>query len=203
VSAHSEINSPGSSLGSGLGFGLPQAAVDRLASAWWIELLLGVFWLAAAVVVLRFEHASVLTVGVLTGVLLLVAAFQELVLAVVDPSWTRWVWGLFAILLGAGGIVSLVHPVSTFEGLSEILGAIFLVVGITWMFRAFAEQALNSLWWLTLISAILMIFVAFWTSGEFFVERAVTLLIFTGVFALVKGITDIIRAFQLRSLTSG
>jgi uncharacterized membrane protein HdeD (DUF308 family) len=205
VSAHNQINRAGSrsSFANGLGIEFPDALVQRLAAGWWIELLLGVFWLAASVVVLRFSHASVVTVGVLTGALLLAFAVEELALAALDQSPTRWLWALFGLLLGAGGIVSLVHPVETFAGLAEILGAIFLVVGIVWLFRAFAERAINGLWWLTLISAILMIVLAFWTSGEFFVERAFTLLIFTGVFALMKGVTDIVRAFQLRTVTGG
>jgi uncharacterized membrane protein HdeD (DUF308 family) len=45
-----------------------------------------------------------------------------------------------------------------------------------------------------------MIVLAFWTTGEFFVERAFTLLIFAGVWALTKGVVDIVRAFQLRAL---
>jgi uncharacterized membrane protein HdeD (DUF308 family) len=39
-------------------------------------------------------------------------------------------------------------------------------------------------------------------SGEFFLDRAVTLLVFAGVWALMKGITDIVRAFQMRELGS-
>jgi len=41
---------------------------------------------------------------------------------------------------------------------------------------------------------------AFWTSGQFFIERAYTLLVFAGIWALMQGINDIVRAFRLRSL---
>ncbi len=70
------------------------------------------------------------------------------------------------------------------------------------MVQAFTERPINSLWWLGLISGILMVVLAFWVSGQFFLERAVTLLVFAGVWAMVKGITDIIRAFQIRQLAS-
>lgn len=60
----------------------------------------------------------------------------------------------------------------------------------------------NDLWWLGLISGILMVILAFWVSGEFFLDRAATLLVFAGVWALMKGITDIVRAFQMRELGS-
>ena len=45
-----------------------------------------------------------------------------------------------------------------------------------------------------------MIALAFWTSGQFFLEKAYTLLVFAGIWALMQGITDIIRAFQVRAL---
>ena len=61
-------------------------------------------------------------------------------------------------------------------------------------------RAENSLWWLGSTTGILMIVLAFWTSGQFFIERAYTLLVFAGIWALMQGITDIIRAFQIRTL---
>ena len=54
------------------------------------------------------------------------------------------------------------------------------------------------LWWLTLIAGILMIALAFWLGNQFFFTKAETLLIFVGVWALVRGIVDIIGSFQLR-----
>jgi uncharacterized membrane protein HdeD (DUF308 family) len=47
-----------------------------------------------------------------------------------------------------------------------------------------------------------MVGLAFWVSGQFFLTRAATLLVFAGIWAMVKGITDIARAFQLRQLGS-
>ena len=46
----------------------------------------------------------------------------------------------------------------------------------------------------------LLIVLAFWTSGLFFLERAYVLLVFAGIWALVKGVTDIVRAFEIRKL---
>ncbi len=89
-----------------------------------------------------------------------------------------------------------------FAGFAEILGFVFLLIGIIWTVQAFAERVFNDLWWMGLTSGILLIVLAFWTSGQFFLERAYTLLIFTGIWALLKGVTDIVRAFQLRDLAS-
>ena len=51
-----------------------------------------------------------------------------------------------------------------------------------------------------LVAGVLMLVMAFWTSGQFFIEKAYTLLVFAGIWALMHGITDIVGAFRLRSL---
>ena len=175
--------------------------LTRIARYWWVELLVGVLWVVIAVVVLKFTRASVVTVGVLTGIMLLLFAAEEFALAVLDGSG-RWLWALFGVLLTAAAIVALIHPRDTFAAFADILGFVFLLIGIIWMFQAFTERAFNDLWWLGLVSAILMIGLAFWVSGEFFLGRAFTLLVFAGIWALMKGITDIVRAFQIRQLGS-
>ena len=91
------------------------------------------------------------------------------------------------MLLAASGIVALIHPRRTFAGFADILGFVFLLIGVMWMVQAFTERAVNDLWWLTLISGIMMTVMAFWVSGQFFVVRAYTLLIFAGVWAMTTG----------------
>ena len=171
----------------------------RIASYWWVELLLGVFWVVIAVVLLKFNNASVTTVGILTGILFLVFAAQEFALAAIDRRG-RWLWAIFGVLLTAAGIVSLINPRNTFAGFADILGFVFLLIGVMWMVQAFTERAFNDLWWLTLISGVLMVALAFWVSGEFFLVRAYTLLIFAGIWAMTAGVIDIVRAFQIREV---
>jgi uncharacterized membrane protein HdeD (DUF308 family) len=173
----------------------------QIAGYWWVEFLLGVLWLVIAVVVLKFDRASVVTVGVLTGIMFLLFAAEEFVVAALDRP-ARWLWAVFGALLTAAGIIALIHPTKTFTGFADVLGFVFLLIGILWMVQAFTERVVNPLWWLGLISGILMVVLAFWVSGEFFLQRAVTLLVFAGVWAMIKGITDIIRSFQIRALAS-
>ena len=177
-----------------------KAVLAPFARFWWVELLLGAFWLVVAAVVLKFNHASVTTVGVLTGIMFLIFASEEFVLALLDRTWSRWLWALFGALLVAAGVVSLIHPRETFAGFADVLGFVFLLIGIIWTIQAFYEEAFNRLWWLGLVSGILLVVLAFWTSGEFFLERAATLLVFAGIWAAVKGVNDIVRAFEIRRL---
>ena len=175
--------------------------LSTIADYWWVELSLGVLWLVIAVVVLKFNHASVVTVGLLTGLMFLLFAAEEFALAALDRSG-RWLWTFLGVLLTASGIVALIHPVATFAGFADILGFVFLMIGVLWMGQSFMERVINPLWGLTLTSGILMIGLAFWVSGQFFLTRAATLLVFAGMWAAMKGVTDIVRAFQIRRLGS-
>jgi glycerol-3-phosphate acyltransferase PlsY len=66
----------------------PRAGLWRLAGPWWL-LLTDIAWLIISVVVLRFKISSITTVGVLVGVVFLLAIFNEFLIASVRSSW-RW-----------------------------------------------------------------------------------------------------------------
>jgi uncharacterized membrane protein HdeD (DUF308 family) len=167
---------------------------------WWLWLLAGILWIVAALVVLQFDQASITTVGVLIGIMFLVSGVQQFVVgALVRTGW-KWLFYAFGVLFVAAGVVSLIRPENTFAGVADILGFLFLLVGTFWIIEAFAERDFNELWWLGLISGMLMVILAFWTGGQFFIAKVYTLLIFAGIWALMHGITDIIRAFEIRAL---
>ena len=174
-------------------------AARTLAGLWWIWLLVGIAWLAAALVILQFDKASITTIGVIVGIMFLAAGTQQLTLAAIAPS-LRWLWAIFGVLFLVAGVICLINPKETFAGLADILGFLFLTVGVWWTIQAFIEREVNPLWWLSLISGILMIILAFWTSGQFFIHRAYVLIVFAGIWALMHGITDIVRAFQVKGL---
>lgn len=170
-----------------------------MAKLWWLWLITGIAWLVVALIVLQFDTASVATVGILVGAMFLFTGVQQFALAMVVEGW-KWVWFLFGVLFVLAGFWALFNPGQTVAALADSLGFLFLLVGIFWAIEAFATKGDNELWWLGLIAAILMLVIAFWVSGQFLVERVYTLLIFAGVWALMQGIVDIVRAFQIRKL---
>jgi uncharacterized membrane protein HdeD (DUF308 family) len=181
----------------------PRAALPSLAGEiahyWWLWLVTGVAWIAASLVILQFNHASITTVGVIIGIMFAFAAIEQFILMALADH-LKWLWGLFGVLFAVCAIISFVHPQNTFAGVADILGFLFLTVGVWWMIRAFTFKNDNPVWWLDLISGILLVILAFWTSGQFFTTKVYTLLIFAGIWALMHGITDIIRAFQVRAV---
>jgi uncharacterized membrane protein HdeD (DUF308 family) len=175
----------------------PLAQFSRL---WWLWLVFGVFWILVALVVLQFDQASIATVGVLIGIMFLVTAAQQMALGTVIGGAAKWILWIFALLFTIAGVISLIRPKDTFAGVADILGFLFLVVGVFWVIQAFMDRETNDLWWLGLIAGIAMVILAFWTAGQFFIDRAYTLLVFAGIWALFQGVTDIVKAFQIRQL---
>jgi hypothetical protein len=174
---------------------LARAVIDY----WWLGLATGIAWIVAALVILQFDGASITTIGILVGVMFTFAGVQQLMMAAMAES-LRWLWAIFGVLFLIAGVICFVNPENTFAGLADILGFLFLTVGVWWIIQAFVERDGNPLWWLGLLSGILMIVLAFWTSGQFFIEKAYTLLVFAGIWALMHGVGDIVRAFAVRRL---
>jgi uncharacterized membrane protein HdeD (DUF308 family) len=171
-----------------------------MASLWWLLLITGVFWIIVALVVLQFDEASVTTVGVLVGIMFLVSGVQQFFMGSMAGGAVQWILWIFAVLFVIAGVIALIRPKETFAGIADILGFLFLLVGLFWLIQAFVERETNDLWWFGLIAGVAMIILAFWTGGQFFLERVYTLLVFAGIWALFHGVGDLIRAFQIRKL---
>jgi uncharacterized membrane protein HdeD (DUF308 family) len=164
-------------------------------------LLAGIAWIVISLVILQFNNASVTTVGILVGLMFTFASVENFALLYMpETGGTRWVPAIFGGLFLVAAVICFVNPQGTFATLADILGFLFVLVGFWWMIQAFMEKDFNSLWWLGLVGGILMTIVGFWAAGQFFIEKAYILLVFAGIWALIEGINDIVRAFAVRQL---
>ena len=181
--------------------GMPETdeAVRRTTRLWWLWLVTGIAWTAASLVILQFDEASIRTVGIIIGIMFGFAALQQFVYAAFAPT-LRWLWALFGVLFAAAAVVAFINPEETFAGLADISGFLFLLVGVWWIVKSFLDRAGSGVWWLGLVAGVLMVILAFWTSGQFFIEKAYTLLVFAGIWALMQGIVNIAAAFAIRAM---
>src|SRR5918997_2267134 len=178
------------------------ATVDasEVADLWWLWLVTGIAWIVVALVVLQFDAASIRTIGVIVGCMFIFAGVQQLMLALIGHGW---LWAVVAGFFAIAGVLCIVNPEETFAGLADTLGFLFAMVGIWWTVEAMISQSEGGVRWIGLIAGILMLIIAFWVGGQFFIERAYVLLVFAGMWALIKGVSDIVRAFAVRGLRTG
>src|SRR5262249_19109460 len=99
---------------------------------------------------------------------------------------------------------ALVWPGETFLVLAAIIGWLLLFYGIVDTVFAFSTRHIDNVWWLQLISGILMIAIGFWAiapdnSTVSTYRGTVLLVVWVGIAAAVRGVPDITAAFRLRS----
>jgi len=169
---------------------------------WWVELVVGIGWLIIGWLVLRANVTSLATVGLLLGVLFIVAGLNEIFVAtMVSGGWKVLHWAIAVILL-LGGLWALIRPVNTFFALVSVLGLVLFLEGAFEIVRGVASRGDNPYWWLGLVVGVLLILLALWVSGSDRIfnlqARAFLVLFWVGLMALIRGVTAIVLAFVIR-----
>lgn len=179
--------------------------VHQETGLWWLFLITGILWVLVSLVVLQFEAKSVATVGVLVGVVLLFAGINEFAIMATNPGW-KWLHAILGVLFIATGIWGMVHPFDLFATLASVLGFVLILKGVMDIMTSAMTKGYNDLWGLQLAVGIIEVLLAFWVSaspaylGENFQKRAILIIIFVGMMALFRGITEIVLSFGLRKL---
>ena len=171
---------------------------------WWVPLVGAVAWFVIAWLVLRANYASVATVGVLVAVVFLIATVNEVGLSAVMSGGWRAVHIALAVLFVLGALWGFIRPVNTFFALASVLGLLLFLQGLFYLMRGIALKEESSTWWLDVVGGGLLIALALWISTSDRVwdlgARAAFILVWVGFFALFRGFSDVIIAFELRRL---
>ena len=172
---------------------------EEAADRWWIFLLSGIAWLIFSLLIFQWNYTTVYAISILFGFIAIIAGMNEFILIAVSTTGWKIVHGILAVLFVIAGIWAFAHPHNAFATLAALVGFFLLFKGIFDVTVSFVTKEQFDLWWLQLVVGILEILLAFWVAGSF--RRSVTLLvIYVGVVALVRGITELFVAFKLKGL---
>ena len=174
-----------------------RSSLWRLAGPWWIFLLTGIAWLIIGWIALRFTPASIGTVGALLGVLFLLSMFNEFLIASIRSSW-RWLHVVMGVIFAFGAGWSFAEPFNAFWTLASILGLLLIFRGTLDIITSVDAREANSAWWLGMVAGIIEILLGFWAAQQYLSVQGALLLIWIGFFALFRGISEIVIAFELR-----
>jgi len=171
--------------------------IERASAKWWVLLVAGIAWIIVGVLVLDADLDSALTIGYLVaGYLILLGVMEFVATAIMDWKWLHAALGVLFVL---GGILALTEPFRTYSLLASLVGLFLVIKGTVDFVMALIVRHEVDLWWLLLIVGITEVLLGFWASG--YPGRSATLLIlWVGIGALLRGITDLITAFQIRKV---
>jgi uncharacterized membrane protein HdeD (DUF308 family) len=178
--------------------------MQAVTRGWGWFLAAGIAWIVFAFFLLSFNYRTVWAIAVFFGIGFIVGGIMELAVAAVAPGW-KWLYVLIGIVSIIAGVIALMWPGETFLVLSAIVGWLLLFYGIIDIIFAFSTRHMEGLWWMQLISGTIMVLLGFWaiapdnaTVATY--RGAVLLVVWIGVAALFRGISDIILGFRLRSV---
>lgn len=167
----------------------------QVSKLWWLFLVTGVIWVVISFVVLSFDPTSAALIGLMMGVVLVVAGINEFVAAAVVDGW-KWAHALLGVLFLVTGVMAMLEPFQTFGVLALLIGWFLLFKGTFTVVLSIAARRELHLWGLLLAAGIAEIMIGLWALG--YPGRSAWLLVlWVGIGAMLRGITEIVTGFQL------
>jgi len=176
-----------------------RADVRAASRWWWVFIVTGAIWLMVSLVVLRFTERSITTIGIIIGVVFTIAAITEFMIVGVSSGGWKVAHAILGVLFVLGAIWGYSNPKNAFWALASVLGFLLVIWGAMEITEAVVTKPVNPLWWLGLIVGILIVLLGFWAGQQLLTVKAQLLIFYVGLFALFRGFSQIVFAFQLRS----
>ena len=172
--------------------------VEQASGKWWILLVTGIAWVLVGVLVLDADLDSAVAIGYLVGGFLIAIGVMEFVAIGITEGW-KWLHAVLGALFVVGGVLAFTAPFQTFRTLAALLGFFLVVKGSFDFVIALASRREVDLWWILMLTGIFEVILGFWASG--YPRRSAALLIlWVGIGALIRGITQLVFAFRMRKI---
>ena len=172
--------------------------LEESAGLWWVFLLTGILWLLVSIILFRFDYTSVSAISILFGLVAIFAGANEFVAILMVHRWWKVLHGLLGIIFIGVGIISFIHPGNTFAALAAIFSFFLIFKGAFDIVVSIATRHEIEVWWLQLVVGIFELVIGFWAAA-YFGRSAILLVAWVAAIALMRGITEIVFAFKLRS----
>jgi len=172
-------------------------AVRRLASSWWLFLILGILWILFGMFVLSYNVGSLLVLAVFAGITFVMTGITQVLAASRVDSW-RWLYLIGGALSIIAGILTFIWPGSTLLVLSVILAWFLVFKGIVDTVGALASIG-RPWWWVGLLLGTFEFLLGIWAAG--YPGRSLFVFVnLVGIYAIFYGFTELFAAFDLRGL---
>ena len=164
---------------------------------WYLRLFVGVLFLVLGFIVLGYVQRSVAVLSIFIGVSFALTGLSWLVIAALVEEARVFFLVVGLLALGAS-LAAFVYPDETLRVLSLFLGWFLLLGGIVHFVLAVTHRDQEG-WWLGVVFGALQFGLGAWAVGE--TERSVVLFAtLIGIYCVVKGVFELIGAFELRRL---
>jgi uncharacterized membrane protein HdeD (DUF308 family) len=166
--------------------------------SWWLYLVTGIIWTVIGFFALAARPGTAALIGLLAGVVLLLAGIDELGQIPFLAGW-RWLHGVLGVLMLIAGVMALLSPFQTFGILAVLIAWYLLFKGLADIVVSVVERAALPAWGLLLGLGIVQVVFGVWALSS--PTRSVWLLVlWVGTIALIRGISEIVLAMNLRRL---
>jgi uncharacterized membrane protein HdeD (DUF308 family) len=171
--------------------------VTGIRKNWGWFLALGIVQIIVGALAVGFAFSATLSSVVTLGVLLLIAAGAQMVTALLARDWDGFfLFLLLAFVYGVAGFLTLQHPLLAAEGLTLMLAALFLVVGLFRIAVALVDHVPSWGWLLFHGVVTVLLGLAIWRQWPESGLWVVSMLV--GIELIVNGVTWSVLAVGVR-----
>jgi uncharacterized membrane protein HdeD (DUF308 family) len=176
-----------------------ERTLGRVLPPWWLMLITGIGWILVGLIVLRFDYTSVTAISILFGVVAISAGVLEIGVLILAAGWWKVLHAVLVVAFIAAGIVALIHPGDTFVALAAVFSFFLIFAGTFDIIISISARHEMEAWWLQLVGGIIELVLGFWAAG-YYGRSAVLLIAWVAVFAIIRGVRDIVLAFRVREV---
>jgi uncharacterized membrane protein HdeD (DUF308 family) len=168
-----------------------------MARKWWLLLVTGFAWVLFSIIVFRLNYTTLSAVSILFAFVVVAIAANEIMLAALTNGGWRAFHILFTAVFAVTAVLAFVRPGDTFESLASLVSFVLIFRGVFDVTTAFMAMNVIPGWWVQSITGIGELLIGFWAAASWQVSARL-LVAWVGLAALLRGLSGMIAAFQVR-----